>query len=72
MILIAVWQTSGKDFLRLYIVNPYDHNWYYKYEGNGCGGILSKCDTNEDAIKWMEENPVKVLKSDKPSLKRTY
>lgn len=67
-VIVAQWKTSGKDLLTLYKT---DSN-YYKYNGSGCGGVLPKFDTNEDAIKWMEENPVKVLKADKPSLKRTY
>ncbi len=64
--LIAKWKTKGNDYLELY-----DNNTYYSYKGNDCGGILpTGIISSSAAITWMEDNPVKFLKMDRPSLKR--
>lgn len=69
--LIARWQTTGKDFLNLYRgATPGD----YFYRGRQCGGGLSAAVTSdEQAIQWMEfdrNGAARVLKLDRPSLKR--
>lgn len=63
---IATWRTSGKDFLILYL----HMDGVYSYSGNCCGGVLPTLGNDEEAIEYMGEHAVTVLRSDKPSLKR--
>lgn len=62
---VARWQTTGKDFLSLLV-----NGMGYSYQGRDCGGNLPVLPSDEAAIAWMEANPVALLKSDRPSLKR--
>lgn len=63
---IARWETRGKDFLEL----RKSHQGYL-YIGNRCGGVLPDLPTDEEAIQYMEGHAVAVLKSDRPSTRRT-
>lgn len=69
--LIARWETTGHDFLNLYRGSrPGD----YFYRGRQCGGGLGAAvTTDEEAIRHMEfdrNGAARVLKMDRPSLKR--
>jgi hypothetical protein len=65
-IVVARWKTKGKDFLELH-----QSQLGFSYVGNGCGGWLTSV-TKELATQEMEVGPVKVLRSDRPSLKREF
>lgn len=65
--IIATWKTKGKDWLILYR-GKYD----YYYKGNQCGGGVGNHASDELAIAAIENSQVKVLKADRPSVKRVY
>lgn len=53
--LVARWQTrGGKHWLELY---RFENGGYF-YRGNGCGGNLSKLESDNDAIEYMVKGPV--------------
>lgn len=64
--IVARWETRGHDFLELYEY-PFGG---YGYSGKGCGGSLGALPDDQTAITHMERNAVRVLKSDRPSLRR--
>jgi hypothetical protein len=78
-LLIASWETSGKDFLHLFEARCAKLGINYCYRGKGCGGGLPlSITTREAAVAWMD-NPwghpegtgaCTVLRADRPSLKR--
>jgi hypothetical protein len=65
-IIVAKWETTGKDFLDLY-----KDDSGYGYMGHNQCGNLGTMKTDDDAIRAMEVGPVAVLKSDRRSLRRT-
>ena len=64
---IARWDTRGKDYLELFS----DDRGGYDYKGHQMMGYLGRIDSDEAAIRRMEEGAVRVLRGDRPSLKRT-
>ncbi len=60
MICIAKWATrSGKNFLELL-----KDKFGYTYRGLNCGGVLPSLTCDSEAIRYMENNAVKTLRSD--------
>lgn len=63
---IARWETRGNDWLELYHSRTCGD---YYYRGNQCGGGV-QADTAEVAIEKMEAGQVRVLRADRPSVRR--
>lgn len=70
--LIAKWQAhKGKRYLELFLIRETNSSTrYYSYRGDNCGGFLGSYESDESAIKAFENNQVKCLKIDFPSVFR--
>ena len=78
-IIVARWETKGKDWLQLEKTSRPTGGFWYSYKGSGCGGTFGNNVTTDDqVIAHMERpwnsgtgpGPVTVLRADRSSLKR--